>query len=76
VQRQVGSSGAFHETIIVRVKAELKEGGAGPGTNWKRKSSGTPNQQCRRRSFCAIQRSPSLAARFIAGYAVAGSALP
>ena len=31
VQWQVGSSGALHETIIVRVKTELKEGGAGLG---------------------------------------------
>jgi hypothetical protein len=31
VQWQVGSSGVLHETTIVRVKTELKEGGAGLG---------------------------------------------
>lgn len=49
MQRQVGSPGAFHETIIVRGEAESKEGGAGRGANWTRESSRTRNQQCQRR---------------------------
>jgi hypothetical protein len=48
MQWQVGSPGAFHETIIVRVEAESKEGGVGRGANWTRESSRTRNQQCQR----------------------------
>jgi hypothetical protein len=45
MQWQVGSPGAFHETIIVRVEAESKEGGVGRAANWTRESSRTRSQQ-------------------------------
>ena len=55
-QWQLDSSGALHENYYVRGEAELKEGGAGPGTDWTCESLRTRNQQCQRRSYSVDQR--------------------
>jgi hypothetical protein len=68
MQWQVGCSGTLHETIIVRVEAELKEGGAGPGTNRKRESF-TDSEPAVPAPFvlCTLSDSSSLAAPFPSG---------
>ena len=57
MQWQVGSPGAFHETIIVRVEAESKEGGVGEEQTGHANPRALETSSASAFSYCATQRS-------------------